>query len=71
MINEPSIDSMIDYLSFLEKQKKNIEATELRNKLIKIQGIKVHTIEPPKNISKSDREKEYNLLKKEFDENFS
>ena len=70
MINEPSIDSMIDYLSFLEKQKKNIEATELRNKLIKIQGIKVHTIEHPKNISKSDREKEYNLLKKEFDENF-
>jgi hypothetical protein len=69
MIKEGAIDYMIDELS-LEEKKGNVKATELRNKLIKIQGIKIHSIEPPKNISKSDREKEYNRLKAEFDKNF-
>jgi len=70
MIKESIIDYMIDELAIQEKRTKNIKTTELRNKLILIQGIRVHSIEPPKNISKSQRETEYNLLKKEFDKNF-
>tara|TARA_R110002020_G_C16192615_1_gene765612 strand:+ start:1080 stop:1295 length:216 start_codon:yes stop_codon:yes gene_type:complete len=70
MIKESVIDYMIDELAHEEKKKPDVKTTELRNKLIKIQGIKVHSVEPPKNISKSDREIEYNRLKAEFDKNF-
>ena len=69
MINESVIDYMIDQLS-LEEKKGNVKATKLRNKLIKIQGIKVHSVEPPKGFSKIDREMLYHTLKLEFEKNF-